>query len=202
MRPPSGVTAQSPPKSRQRLEEEFRLIRKYKLAGFLLLYHEVIKLGREVMIEQGLSDPSLTLEENPPGRGRGSSVSLLVGYLIGLSHIDPLKYKLSLERFLPDDIMTNVPDIDLDFPRSIREDLILRTHQKWGWQHAALTGTIATYHDQRRYQRPGQGLKPAAGRGRPAFQTVRLGQRQTSGSPDAEVAPFPGENQTPRSGGT
>lgn len=130
---------------RQRLEEEFHLIRKYRLAGFLLLYHEVIKLGREVMIDQGLSDPSLSLEENPPGRGRGSSVALLVGYLIGLSHIDPLKYDLSLERFLPEDVMTNVPDIDLDFPRSIREDLILRTHRKWGWEHAILTGTIATY---------------------------------------------------------
>jgi error-prone DNA polymerase len=133
------------PEVSRRLEEEFRLIRKFHLAGFLLLYHEVIKLGREVMIGQGLSDPSLTLEENPPGRGRGSSVALLVGYLIGLSHIDPLKYNLSLERFLPEDAMTNVPDIDLDFPRSIREELILRTHQKWGWEHAALTGTIATY---------------------------------------------------------
>jgi error-prone DNA polymerase len=133
------------PRVRQRLDEEFRLIRKFKLAGFLLMYHEVIRLGREVMIDLGLSDPSLTLEENPPGRGRGSSVALLVGYLIGLSHIDPLQYDLSLERFLPDDIMTNVPDIDLDFPRSIREELILRTHEKWGWQHAALTGTIATY---------------------------------------------------------
>jgi error-prone DNA polymerase len=130
---------------RQRLAEEFRLIQKYKLAGFLLMYHEVIKLGREVMVDQGLSDPSLPPEENPPGRGRGSSVALLVGYLIGLSHIDPLKYKLSLERFLPADTMSSVPDIDLDFPRSIREDLILRTHQKWGWQQAALTGTIATY---------------------------------------------------------
>ena len=133
------------PEVRQRLDQEFDLIRKYKLAGFLLMYHEVIKLGREVMIAQGLSDPSLTLEENPPGRGRGSSVALLVGYLIGLSHIDPLKYQLSLERFLPADTMSNVPDIDLDFPRSIREDLILRTHQKWGWEKAALTGTIATY---------------------------------------------------------
>ncbi|OGO30317.1 MAG: hypothetical protein A2Z29_09630 [Chloroflexi bacterium RBG_16_56_11] len=130
---------------RRRLDEEFRLIKRYNLAGFLLMYHEVIKLGREVMIAQGLSDPSLTVEENPPGRGRGSSVALLVGYLIGLSHIDPLQYNLSLERFLPDDVMTNVPDIDLDFPRSIREDLILRTHEKWGWQYAALTGTIATY---------------------------------------------------------
>ncbi|MFC1909810.1 DNA polymerase III subunit alpha, partial [Chloroflexota bacterium] len=133
------------PAVEERLSEEFRLIRKYRLAGFLLLYHEVIKLGRDVMIEQGLSDPSLSVEENPPGRGRGSSVALLVGYLIGLSHIDPLKYHLSFERFLPDDVMTNVPDIDLDFPRSIREDLIIRTHQKWGWQNAALTGTIATY---------------------------------------------------------
>ncbi|MFC1955037.1 DNA polymerase III subunit alpha [Chloroflexota bacterium] len=133
------------PKVRARLEEEFRLISRYNLAGFLLMYHEVIKLGQEVMIEQGLSDPSLTVEENPPGRGRGSSVALLAGYLIGLSHIDPLKYDLSLERFLPDDVMTNVPDIDLDFPRSIREELILRVHEKWGWQNAALTGTIATY---------------------------------------------------------
>ena len=133
------------PQVRARLDEEFRLIRKFNLAGFLLMYHEVINLGREVMIEQGLSDPSLTLEENPPGRGRGSSVALLVGYLIGLSHIDPLQYNLSLERFLPDDVMSSVPDIDLDFPRSIREELILRTHEKWGWEHAALTGTIATY---------------------------------------------------------
>jgi error-prone DNA polymerase len=129
----------------KRLDEEFTLIKKYSLAGFLLMYHEVIKLGREVMIDLGLSDPSLTLEENPPGRGRGSSVALLAGYLIGLSHIDPLKYNLSLERFLPADTMSSVPDIDLDFPRSIREELILRTHAKWGWQHAALTGTIATY---------------------------------------------------------
>ncbi len=133
------------PRVKERLDKEFCLIHKYNLSGFLLLYHEVIKLGREVMIDQGLSDPSLPLEENPPGRGRGSSVALLVGYLIGLSHIDPLKYDLSLERFLPEDVMTNVPDIDLDFPRSIREDLILRTHQKWGWQRAILTGTIATY---------------------------------------------------------
>ncbi len=133
------------PAIKLRLDEEFSLIKKYKLAGFLLMYYEVIKLGREAMIEQGLCDPSESLEENPPGRGRGSSVSLLAGYLIGLSHIDPLKYKLSLERFLPADTMNNVPDIDLDFPRSIRESLILKTHAKWGWKHATLTGTIATY---------------------------------------------------------
>ncbi|MDV2990314.1 MAG: DNA polymerase III subunit alpha [Dehalogenimonas sp.] len=133
------------PAVRLRLDEEFRLVRKHNLAGFLLLYHDVIKLGREVMIDQGLTTPEVPLEENPPGRGRGSSVSLLIGYLIGLSHIDPLQYKLSLERFLPEDALGCVPDIDLDFPRRIREELILRTHRKWGWRYAALTGTIATY---------------------------------------------------------
>ena len=74
----------------QRLEEEFGLIRRRNLAGFLLLYHDIIQLAREVMIDLGLTDREIPLEEKPPGRGRGSSVAMLVGYLIGLSHIDPL----------------------------------------------------------------------------------------------------------------
>ena len=129
---------------RTRLEEEFDLIRKHNLAGFLLIYHEIIQLGRAIMIELGLSEPEIPLEERPPGRGRGSSVAMLVGYLIGLSHIDPLEFNLSLERFMPED-MASVPDIDLDFPRNIREELIKRVHQKYGWDCAALTGMISTY---------------------------------------------------------
>ena len=129
---------------RARLDQEFALLRKHNLAGFLLIYYEVIQLAREIMIELGLSDPEIPLEERPPGRGRGSSVSMLVGYLIGLSHIDPLKFNLSLDRFLPDE-MASVPDIDLDFPRNIREELIRRVHKKYGWDHAALTGMIGTY---------------------------------------------------------
>ena len=128
----------------RRLDEEFRLIRKHNLAGFFLIYHEIIQMGREVMIDLGLSDREIPLEERPPGRGRGSSVAMLVGYLIGLSHIDPLQFNLSLDRFLNDE-MGAVPDIDLDFPRDIREELIVRVHQKWGWDHAALTGMISTY---------------------------------------------------------
>ncbi len=128
-----------------RLEEELRLIGKHGLAGFLLIYYDIIQLAREIMIELGLSSPDVPLEDNPPGRGRGSSVAMLVGYLIGLSHIDPLKYNLSLERFLSEGDLGVVPDIDLDFPRNIREKLIVRVHQKWGWDHAALAGMIGTY---------------------------------------------------------
>ncbi len=135
---PSALTV------RERLEEELRLIRKHGLSGFFLIYHEILKLAREVAVELGLSHPDTPLEEDPPGRSRGSSVCLLVGYLIGLSHIDPLKYNLSLERFLHEDL-SRVPDVDLDFPRNIREGLIVKVHRKWGWQYAALTGMFSTY---------------------------------------------------------
>ena len=131
-------------KIQDRLEEEFRLIGKHNLAGFFLIYYEIIQMARQIMIELGLSDAEIPLEERPPGRGRGSSGAMLVGYLIGLSHIDPLEYNLSLDRFLSDDL-GSVPDIDLDFPRNIREELIKRVHQKWGWDRAALTGMISTY---------------------------------------------------------
>ena len=132
-------------KVKARLDEEFRLIRRHNLAGFLLIYHDIIQLARQVQVELGLVDPELPIEERPPGRGRGSSVSMLVGYLIGLSHIDPLQFDLSLERFLPDDDLASVPDIDLDFPRNIREELIKRVHEEYGFEHAALTGMISTY---------------------------------------------------------
>ena len=113
-----------------RLERELGLIEKNGLAGFFLIYHDIILLAREIMIELGLSDPEIPLEERPPGRGRGSSVAMLIGYLIGLSHIDPLEFDLSLDRFLNDDMDGSVPDIDLDFPRNIREELIKRVHQE------------------------------------------------------------------------
>jgi error-prone DNA polymerase len=128
----------------ERLAEEFRIIEKRDLGGFFLIYHEIITMAREVQVELGLVNPETPLEEAPPGRGRGSSVAMLVGYLTGLSHIDPLMYNLSLERFLPDESGL-APDIDLDFPRNIRERLITRVHERWGWDHAALTGMISTY---------------------------------------------------------
>ncbi|GIT45114.1 MAG: hypothetical protein Ct9H300mP11_30500 [Chloroflexota bacterium] len=87
-----------------RFQEELRLIGKHDLAGFFLIYYEIIQMAPEIMIEMGLSDAEIPLEERPPGRGRGSLVAMLVGYLIGLSHIDPLEYNLSLDRFLSDDL--------------------------------------------------------------------------------------------------
>ena len=79
-----------------------------------------------------------------PGRGRGSSVSSLVCYLIGLSHIDPIANRLTLGRFLHEDLR-GLPDIDLDFPRDIREVLIPRVHERFGRERAALVAAFPTF---------------------------------------------------------
>ena len=131
-------------KIQARLDEEFRLIKLHGMAGFLLLYRDIALIAREIMLERGLVSPEVPLEARPPGRGRGSSVALLVGYLIGISHIDPLAWNLSLERFISEDAGT-LPDIDLDFPRGIRDALIERVHQRFGHEHAVLAGAIGTY---------------------------------------------------------
>ena len=129
---------------RERLDEEFRLLRVHGLAGFLLLYREIVLLAQRIMEERGLTHPETPLEERPPGRGRGSSVALLVGYLIGISHVDPLKWGLTLERFISEDTSL-LPDIDLDFPRNLRDELITRVHERFGKEYAILTGAISTY---------------------------------------------------------
>ena len=127
-----------------RLKEELRLIKKHNLAGFMLLYREIVLIARDISIEMGKSDLEEPIEIRSPGRGRGSSVAMLTGYLIGISHVDPLLYNLTLERFVPDDLKI-LPDIDIDFPRSIREKLIPRIHEYFGPQFAVLTGMITRY---------------------------------------------------------
>ena len=133
----------SPP-VRERLAEEFRLIGMHGLSGFLLLYRQIVLIAQQIMEEEGLVRPGTPLEEQPPGRGRGSSVALLVGYLIGISHVDPLRWNLTLDRFISDDT-TLLPDIDLDFPRNLRDKLIERIHRHFGPEYAVLTGAVSTY---------------------------------------------------------
>ena len=80
----------------------------------------------------------------PPGRGRGSSVSSIVCYLTGLSHVDPIENELLLGRFLNEEL-TALPDIDLDFPRDIRDVLIPRVHDRYGRDRCALVAAFSTF---------------------------------------------------------
>jgi error-prone DNA polymerase len=131
--------------ARQRLDDELALIERIGLAGFFLLHWEVLELAREVAVE--VRGSSVARQVLPPGRGRGSSVGSIVCYLTGLSHVDPVAADLSLGRFLNDEL-SSVPDIDLDFPRDIRERLIVRVTEKYGREHAALVATFATYRSR------------------------------------------------------
>ena len=130
---------------RRRLEEELALIDELGLAGFFLLHWEVLELAREVALE--VRGPGSMRHVLPPGRGRGSSVGSLVCYLTGLSHVDPVANNLSLGRFLNREL-ASIPDIDLDFPRDIREKLIVRVVERYGSEHAALVASFATYRSR------------------------------------------------------
>ena len=98
----------------------------------------------------------------PPGRGRGSSVSSIVCHLTGLSHVDPIANKLLLGRFLNEEL-TALPDIDLDFPRDIREVLIPRIHEIYGTERSALVAAFPTYRARGAIREIGKALGLAPG---------------------------------------
>ncbi|MDP9309017.1 MAG: error-prone DNA polymerase [Actinomycetota bacterium] len=171
-------------KARARLDEELKLIDELGLAGFFLLHWEVLELARELAVEvRGRDSPRSTL---PPGRGRGSSVGSIVCYLTGLSHVDPVAAGLSLGRFLNRE-MAAVPDIDLDFPRDIREKLLPAVSDKYGREHAALVAAFPTYNARGAIRDVGKAL------GLPHAELERLA-RITEGNPRRvaeEVASLP-----------
>jgi error-prone DNA polymerase len=171
-------------KARARLDTELKLIDDLGLAGFFLLHWEVLELARELAVEvRGRDSARSSL---PPGRGRGSSVGSIVCYLTGLSHVDPVAAGLSLGRFLNRD-MAGVPDIDLDFPRDIREKLLPAVSDRYGREHAALVASFSTYNARGAIRDVGKAL------GLPHAELERLA-RVTEGNPRRvveEVASLP-----------
>ena len=138
-----------------RLREELALIAELDLCGFFLLHWEVLELAREVAEDvRGAGSPRHAL---PPGRGRGSSVGSIVCYLTGLSHVDPVAADLPLGRFLNREL-ASVPDIDLDFPRDIREKLIVAVTERYGREHASLVASFATYRSRGAIREVGKAL--------------------------------------------
>jgi error-prone DNA polymerase len=138
----SGASARFHDRAVARLEEELRIIGRLNLPGFFLLHHDLLELAREVAAEVRGPDTARALL--PPGRGRGSSVSSIVCFLTGLSHVDPIENELLIGRFLNEEL-NSLPDIDLDFPRDIRAVLIPRVHERYGHDRSALVAAFPTY---------------------------------------------------------
>src|SRR5215217_5356097 len=189
-----------------RLEEELRVIDGLGLAGFFILHRDLLELAREVAVQVRGPDSARALL--PPGRGRGSSVSSIVCYLTGLSHIDPVANDLFLGRFLNEEL-TALPDIDLDFPRDIREVLIPRIHDRYGRERSALVAAFPTFRSRGairelgkvlglpagELERVARGAEPWAVRGVTADVESALGLEPGGPpaplvDPDSRIAPF------------
>ncbi len=87
-----------------RLDYELSIIRRKGFASYFLVVHDVVR-------------------RFPRTCGRGSSAASIVSFLLGITHVDPLKHNLFFERFLNDERM-DPPDIDVDFPWDEREEAL------------------------------------------------------------------------------
>lgn len=80
-------------------------------------------------IQRGLE--ILELTKNIPHVTRGSCGSSLVCYMLGISHTDPVEYNITFARFI-NRFRDTLPDIDIDFPHYLRDEVFLKLYQKWG----------------------------------------------------------------------
>src|SRR5437867_10746701 len=170
----------------RRLEQELTLIEHHRLSGFFLVYHDLFDLAREVAADVRRGSRRAT-GNLLPGRGRGSSVSSIVCYLLGLSHIDPVANRLFLGRFL-NETLASVPDIDLDFPREIREELIRRVYARYDAEHVGLVCSFPTYRLRSAVREIGKALDLPAGE---IEQVAKLADSRTGGLAD-ELDQLPG----------
>lgn len=79
----------------------------------------------------------------PVGPGRGSGVSSIVAYAIGITDVEPLQYDLLFERFLNPD-RVSMPDFDIDFCTDRREETIEYVRQKYGVENVCQIVTFGT----------------------------------------------------------
>lgn len=113
---------------RDRLDFELGVILKMGYASYFLIVWDFVRFA----MERGI-----------PASARGSACGALVAYLLGLSHVCPIKYDLLFERFL-DPSRTEPPDIDIDFCRDRRQEVIDYTKAKYGEKNVSQIGTFGT----------------------------------------------------------
>lgn len=113
-----------------RLEHELSVIEKMGYVDYFLIVYDYVLYAKKNNILVG--------------PGRGSAAGALLSYAIGITEIDPLKYDLLFERFLNPD-RVSMPDIDIDFEDTKREEVINYVREKYGCEHVALGRTFSTF---------------------------------------------------------
>ena len=113
---------------RQRLEYELGVIERMGYAGYFLIVADFTRFARE----QGIMTTC-----------RGSAPGSIVTYSLGITPVDPIAYRLPFERFLNPDRVT-MPDIDIDFADSRRDEVIQYVTHKYGDDRVAQIITFGT----------------------------------------------------------
>jgi len=114
---------------KDRLDYELSVIEKTGFAAYFLIVQDFVNWAKDQKIVVG--------------PGRGSAAGSIVAYLLKITNIDPLKYDLLFERFLnPDRI--SMPDIDLDFADTRRDEVLRYVTQKYGQDKVAQIITFGT----------------------------------------------------------
>ena len=112
----------------ERLDRELGVINTLGFASYFLIVWDFVRHARD----RGI-----------PASARGSGVGALVAYALYLSHVCPLEYDLLFERFL-DVSRLEAPDIDIDFCKERRGEVIDYVKQKYGEANVAQIGTFGT----------------------------------------------------------
>ena len=117
------------PEYESRLAFEMNLFKEKNLLGYLAHALDILAITKHI--------PHVT---------RGSCGSSLVCYLLGISNIDPVKYRIEFARFLNTHRST-LPDIDFDFPHFVRDDVFLQIYLKWPGRVARISNHVY-YHEK------------------------------------------------------
>ena len=114
---------------KDRLTHEINMIASKNLIGYIMRALEILKMTKHI--------PHVT---------RGSCGSSLLCYLVGISHVDPIKYNIKFSRFL-NIYRNNLPDIDFDFPYNMRDEVFLKLQMKWPGKIARISNHVY-YHEK------------------------------------------------------
>jgi len=122
---PTGI----PPKVRQALDHEYKLIGELDYAPYFLTVHDIVRFARS----KGILC-----------QGRGSAANSAVCYCLHITEVDPNQIDLLFERFVSAE-RREPPDIDVDFEHERREEVIQYIYARYGRHRAGLAATVICY---------------------------------------------------------
>ncbi|MEK7564296.1 MAG: DNA polymerase III subunit alpha [Patescibacteria group bacterium] len=113
---------------KERVEYELKVIKDKGYAPYFLVVGDLLHYAKEVGILTTI---------------RGSVAGSLVTYLIGITNVNPIEYKLPFERFL-NPFRPSAPDIDMDYADNRRDEMLEYAKRKYGEENVAQIGTFGT----------------------------------------------------------